>query len=200
MIKVIKECLTTKEIDVVNEYLMSANFNTRENHIPLHDNLFSNNQMDFGITTYGDMGKEISYIFNKICQCIIDCTSEISKEQYGSPILTKSYIMKFDNTNELMLGFDALRPPKVFRSMVFWNKEIENIHVVFPEKQIKEELSPGDIIIFPETQEFSRKILNKNKFPIYMSDFWNAPKNESPYPGLHHDEIAWGNPMYDKID
>ena len=200
MIKVIKQCLTESDINIVNNYLLSAKFNTKEDHIPLHDKLFENNPMDFGLTTYGDMGKEISFIFNKICNEISKATSEISQEEYGFPILTKSYIMKFNNSKQINLGFDGGRPEKVFRSLVFWNKDIKTITVSFPNKQITEQVSLGDVIVFPETQEFSRTILNDTEFPVYVSDFWNAPKNQSPYPGLHYEDVVWGNPMYDKID
>lgn len=200
MIKILKGCLKEEDIDFVNNYLSDARFNTRENHMPLHDNLFSNSNNNFDITTYGDMGKEISYIFNKICQCIADSTSEISGEQYGPPILTKSYIMKFSNYRELPLGFDPNRPLKVFRSLVFWNSNIDKISLYFPNQEITHELSPGDIIIFPETEDFIRTVVNSSDYPIYLSDFWNAPKNESPYPGLKYEDVAWGNPMYDKID
>ncbi len=200
MIEVIKKCLSESEIDTVNNYLLTAKFNTKENHIPLHDNLFNNNQMNFGITTYGDMGKEISYIFTKASNAISETTSKISGQEYGQSIVTKSYIMKFDNQKELDLGFDQNRPKDVFRSMVFWNKNIETIKVDFIQKNLNYELSPGDIIVFPETEDFVRKIINNTEFPIFLSDFWNAPKGQSPYPGLRYEDVAWGNPMYDKID
>lgn len=200
MIEIVKKCLNESEIDTVNNYLLTAKFHTKENHIPLHDNLFNNNPMNFGITTYGDMGKDISYIFMKISNSIAETVSKVSGQEYGQSIVTKSYIMKFDNHKELDLGFDQNRPKDVFRGMVFWNKHIEKIIVNFTNKNLNYDLFPGDIIIFPETEGFMRKIINNTDLPIFVSDFWNAPKGQSPYPGLSYDEVAWGNPMYDKID
>jgi hypothetical protein len=200
MIKIIKNCIDTKDIDYVNNYLASTKFNTKDDHVPLHDNLFNTSNNNFDITTYGDMGKEISFIFDKICKCIADATSEISGQQYGPPILTKSYIMKFNNYKELPLGFDPNRPDKVFRSLVFWNKSIDSLKLSFFGQNIVHDIFPGDIVVFPETEEFIRTVNNNTDFPIYISDFWNAPEGESPYPGLEYKDIAWGNPMYDKID
>lgn len=199
MISVIKNVLTKEDLDVVNTYLAQSGFNTKENHIPLHNNLFEKATLDFGITTYGDMGKEISYIFDKICDVIAKETSRLSGESYGSPILTKSYIMKFDNQHEISMGFDQGRPEQVFRSLVFWNKDIESVAVEFTSSGVTEDVHTGDIIIFPETSEFSRTLINSTEHPLFLSDFWNAPENKSPYPGLNYEDIAWGNPMYDKI-
>ena len=145
------------------------------------------------------MGKEISYIFDKISKCIESTVSEISGRSYGPPILTKSYIMSFEQ-KELPMSFDPNRPQDVFRSLVFWNRDILEMVVSLDNQNIKETLSPGDIIIFPETQEFSRTAINNTEFPIYVSDFWNAPAGQSPYTGLKYEDVAWGNPMYDKID
>ena len=75
-----------------------------------------------------------------------------------------------------------------------------NIQLYFKNKEVQKTLNVGDIVIFPETEDFFREILNSNQQEILVSDFWNAPKNQSPYPGLHYEDIAWGNPMYDKID
>lgn len=199
MIKVVKGYVNKEDIDLVNNYLISAKFNTREEHSPLHNNLFENNGSNFSITTYGDMGKDISHVFNKICECIKSNVSELTGKDYGPPILTKSYIMAF-NQKELPMSFDPGRPQDVFRSLVFWNKDIPNITVSLDNQDIKETLEPGDIIIFPETQEFSRTAINDTDFPIYVSDFWNAPSGQSPYTGLKYEDVAWGNPMYDKID
>lgn len=200
MIKVIKDCITQSDLEIVNNYLSTAYFNTKENHIPLHNNLFDNNVMDFGITTYGDMGKEISFVFSKISNAISKATSEISKKEYGQAIVTKSYIMKFENQKELNLGFDQSRPNDVFRSMIFWNKNIQEINVYFIKEKLNYNLAPGDIIVFPETENFIRKVTHNTEFPVFISDFWNAPKGQSPYPGLKYEDVAWGNPMYDKID
>lgn len=200
MIKVIKDCITQSDLEIVNNYLSTAYFNTKENHIPLHNNLFDNSVMDFGITTYGDMGKEISFIFSKISDAVSKATSEISKKEYGQAIVTKSYIMKFENQKELDLGFDQNRPNDVFRSMIFWNKNIQEINVYFIKEKLNYNLAPGDIIVFPETENFIRKVTHNTEFPVFISDFWNAPKGQSPYPGLKYEDVAWGNPMYDKID
>lgn len=200
MLSIIKNIVSDDDILFINNYLKNSEFNTKEKHIPLHNNLFENTTLNFGITTYGDMGTEISYIFDKICNAIQEKTSKISGELYGPPILTKSYIMQFVNQKEIVLGFDQSRPEKVFRSMVFWNNNINNISINFINKELQQTVAPGDIIIFPENYEFARTVVNFSAEPLYLSDFWNAPKDKSPYPGLNYEDIAWGNPMYDKID
>ena len=60
------------------------------------------------------MGKEISHILDKIAKSIQNNVSNLIKESYDPPILTKSYIMKFDGYNELNLGFDANNALTVF--------------------------------------------------------------------------------------
>ena len=127
MITVTQGVVSDSDITLINNYLEQASFNTKDKHSPLHNNLFENSLKDFSIVTYGDMGKEISHILDKIAKSIQNNVSNLIKESYDPPILTKSYIMKFDQYNELQLGFDFKRPQNVFRSLVFWNNKINKI-------------------------------------------------------------------------
>lgn len=200
MYKIIKSIATESELSYINNYLDNAQFNTKENHVPLHDPLFSNPNANFDIVTYGDMGAEISFIFDKYCNAIKDATSELTNKEYDRPILTKSYIMRYKEGTNIGMGYDNSRPENVYRSIVIWNDNYEGANIRFNNYKVGIELSPGDCLVVPETEEFARELTFVKSGNVMLSDFWNAPKGQSPYPGLAYGKITWGNPMYDKID
>lgn len=199
-IKVIKNICTSDELTFIHNYLSSAKFNTKEDHVPLHDPLFSQDNVFFDIVTYGDMGKEISYIFNKYCQEIKNAVSELENKKYGPPILGKSYIMRYKSGTGIGMHFAGDRPENVYRSIVIWNDDFSGGKIKFKNFKLAIDLSPGDCIVFPETEEYSREMTTVESGNVMLSDFWNAPDKESPYPGLPYMKVNWGNPLYDKID
>jgi hypothetical protein len=200
MYHIIKSVATTEELAVINNYLSTAKFNTKEDHVPLHDPLFLNPNVEFDIVTYGDMGAEISFIFAKYCKAIQSAVSELSGKQYDPPILTKSYIMRYKTGTSIGMGHDGSRPENVYRAMVIWNDDFSGGNIRFNNYKISTNLSAGDCIVFPETEEFARELTVVESGNVMISDFWNAPEKQSPYPGLSYNKISWGNPMYDKID
>lgn len=200
MYHIIKSVASAEELAVIGNYLVTAKFNTKEDHVPLHDPLFSNPNVKFDIVTYGDMGAEISFIFDKYCKAIQSATSELSGQKYGLPILTKSYIMRYKAGTSIDMSYDGSRPENVYRSIVIWNDDFSGGNIRFNNYKISTNLSAGDCLVFPETEDFARELTTIQSGSVMISDFWNAPENQSPYPGLPYNKISWGNPMYDKID
>jgi hypothetical protein len=189
---------TKEDLQLVNEFVNSVKFNTKDDHIPLHDPLFSNPNVNFDITTYGDMPKEVVDIFEKYTFAIQKAVSQTNKIFYDPPILGKSYIMRYVSGTSIPMGFGADRPKNVFRSIVQWNDSFKGGNFKFNNYKLGKNLAPGDCIIFPETEEFSREITVVEEGNLFLSDFWNAPVGESPYPGLKYDDIYWGNPLWEK--
>ena len=189
---------TKEDLLLVDEFVNSVKFNTKEDHIPLHDPLFSNPNVNFDITTYGDMPKEVVDIFEKYTFAIQRAVSQATKVFYDPPILGKSYIMRYVAGTEISMGFGSDRPKNVFRSIIQWNDSFKGGTFKFKNYKIGKTLVPGDCIIFPETEEFSREVTMIEDGNLFLSDFWNAPVGESPYPGLKYDDIYWGNPRWEK--
>ena len=91
------------------------------------------------------------------------------------------------------------RPKNVFRSILKWTDSHSGGELKFKNYKIAVDLKPGDCVIFPETEEFQREITTIDKGDLFISDFWNAPVGESPYPGLKYHEITWGNPRFKNL-
>jgi hypothetical protein len=188
---------TSEDLELIENFVNSVKFNTKNDHIPLHDPLFNQDNIKFEITTYGDMPKEVVAIFEKYCNAIKDAVSDISGISYDPPILGKSYIMKYNPGTSIPLEYSSDRPINVFRSIVKWNNYHEGGSFKFKNYKVAKNLIAGDCIIFPETEDFSREFTEVEKSPMFISDFWNAPVGQSPYPGLKYEDIYWGNPLWE---
>lgn len=204
-IKIVKDVVGIEELNIVLSYANNTKYNTKEDHIPLHDPLFSNGNVAFDIVTYGDMPKEVVDIFDKYCKKIKESVSSITGTEYDPPILGKSYIAKYNKNTKLDMGYDSIRPKNVFTSYVVWNSNFEGGKIRFKNYKIAVDLKPGDFIIFPEEEDYQREITEIKNGSLLLSQFWNAPVGQSPYPGLDYKDIYWGNPLwesrqYDKID
>lgn len=112
---------TAEDLELVGKFVDSVKFNTKEDHIPLHDPLFSQEGIAFDITTYGDMPREVVSIFEKYCDAIQEAVSQMSGIKYDPPILGKSYIMRYVPGKNVSVGYSADRPENVFRSIIKWN-------------------------------------------------------------------------------
>ena len=105
--------------------------------------------------------------------------------------------MKYVPGTHISPGYSSDRPENVFRSIVKWNDCHEGGNFRFKNYKIAKDLVAGDCIIFPETEDFSREFTTVDKKSMFISDFWNAPVGQSPYPGLKYEDIYWGNPLWE---
>lgn len=186
-----------KELKSIEDFINSVKFNTLEDHSPLHDPLFKIPGVNFDIVTYGDMPREIVSIFEKYTIAIKDAVTKMTGIQYNTPILGKSYILRYTPGKEISMFCSDDRPDNVFRSIVKWNNSHGGGIFKFKNYKIAKELSPGDCIIFPETVDFTRGFSTVTENSMFISDFWNAPVGQSPYPGLKYEDIHWGNPLWE---
>lgn len=197
MYSIIKNILSTDSINMVLDYAKNAKFNTKEDHIPLHDPLFSNPNVNFDLITYGDLNKEIVDEFIKICNKIKEETSRITGIKYDEPILGKSYIARFNTKTNPLQGYDSSRPAKTYTSIFIWGDDYQGAEFIINNNNYK--LNSGDCLVIPESNEYSRNVTELISGTMFVSQFWNAPSGTSPYPGLDYKDIYWGNPLYDKM-
>lgn len=188
---------TKEDLELIERFVNDIKFNTKEDHISLHDPLFSQDGINFDIVTYGDMSKDIVDVFKKYIYEIKKAVTEISKIEYGIPILGKSYILRYTSGKELPFGYSENRPKNTYRSVVIWNDNYVGGNFKFKNYKIAKKILPGDCIIFPDNEEFSWGLSKIDSGSVFLSDFWNAPVGQSPYPGLRYEDIYWGNPLWE---
>jgi hypothetical protein len=190
---------TAEDIQLVQDFINNVKFQTKEDHIPLHDPLYSQHNVEFDIATYGDMTREVVAVFEKYATAIGVAVSDMTKIFYDPPILGKSYIFRLTNERTFPMQWSTNRPKNVFRSILKWTDSHSGGELKFKNYKIAVDLKPGDCVIFPETEEFQREITTIDEGDLFVSDFWNAPVGESPYPGLKYNEITWGNPRFKNL-
>ena len=196
-IKVLKDVVGIEDLSLVLSYANNAKYNTKEDHIPLHDPLFDNPGVNFDLVTYGDMPREVVDVFDKYCKKIQSAVSELTNKEYDPPILGKSYIARYNEGSSVGMGYDSSRPKDVFVSYVFWNSLFDTGNIKFKNYKLGINLQPGDCVVFPEDDDHSREITKVNGKGLFISHFWNAPVGQSPYPGLDYKDIYWGNPLWE---
>jgi hypothetical protein len=190
---------TKEDIELVQDFINAVKFQTKENHIPLHIPLYSKYNVEFDIATYGDMTREVVAVFEKYTKAIGLAVSDMTKVFYDPPILGKSYIFRLTSEKTFPMQWSTNRPKNVFRSILKWTDSHTGGELKFKNYKIATDLKPGDCVIFPETEEFQREITSIGTGDLFISDFWNAPVGESPYPGLEYQNIHWGNPRFENL-
>lgn len=189
---------TAEDLKLVQDFLKDVKFNTKEDHVPLHNPLFSQDGINFDLITYGDMTKEVVSVFEKYTYAIQKTVSQINKIFYDPPILGKSYICRYNAGSNVPMQYASDRPKNVFRSILVWTNSHTGGNIKFKNYKIATNLNPGDCLIFPENENFERELSKVETGSLHISDFWNAPVGQSPYAGLNYDDIYWGNPRWEK--
>jgi len=194
---VIKNFLSNEDVQTVYEYAKSSNFHTKENHPPLHDNLFSQDSINFHIRTRGEFSDEILEIFSKYSRRFYETIAESNKDlEYLPPMFSKHYIAKYvSGFGELPLT-DTNRPAKTLVGYVVWNNNYNGGKLVSVNAKTQEEseinYSPGDLVIFEEGNlEDMRKITTVSDGTMYLSQAWMGLKGQSWFPSVDYDKVEW---------
>jgi len=192
--KIIKSFMTSKDVKTIVDYISTIKFNTKENHDPLHDNLYQEYNAQFDLHTRGEMTEEILKIFSKYSKGFYDLINSEFPDEYLPAMFSKHYIAKYSPGSEVFPQFDSSKPNSTYKSIIFWNNDFGGGELVFPKLEKTVIASPGDLIIFEENEENIcgiSKILNK---PLYFSEAWMGKKGQLWMPSNEpYDKIPWDN-------
>ena len=67
--KIFEKFILSEDLKIVQDYIQTIKFNTKEDHVPLHDGLFAEDATKFDIHTRGEMPDHILEIFSESTRC-----------------------------------------------------------------------------------------------------------------------------------
>jgi hypothetical protein len=193
----IKNFISAEDAQAVYEYAESSHFHTKENHPPLHDNLFSQESVNFHIRTRGEFSDDMLEIFSKYSRRFYESVRESSKDlEYLPPMFSKHYIAKYVSGFGELPVTDVSRPAKTLVGYVVWNNNFSGGKLVSINGNTQEEseinYSPGDLIIFEEGNiEDMRKITPVTDGTMYLSQAWMGLKGQSWFSSVDYDKVEW---------
>ena len=196
---VIKNFLSSEDVKAVYEYAESSTFHTKDNHTPLHDNLYSQDAITFDLRTRGEFSDEMLQIFSKYSKGFYDIVTEMNSElEYLPPMFSKHYIARYLPGSGEFSHTDKNRPAHTLVSYIFWNNNYSGGKIISVNSETQQEVeitySPGDLIIFEEgNSEDMRKITPVLDGKMYLSQAWMGLKGQSWFPNVDYDKVEWDN-------
>jgi len=193
----IKNFISSKDAQAVYEYAKSSHFHTKENHPPLHDNLFSQDSVSFHIRTRGEFSDEMLEIFSKYSKRFYESVKENNKNlEYLPPMFSKHYIARYIPEFGEPAQTDINRPAHTLVGYVIWNNNFSGGKLMAVNGNTQEEseidYSPGDLVIFEEgNMEDMRKITPVTDGTMYLSQAWMGLKGQSWFPSVDYDKVEW---------
>jgi hypothetical protein len=192
MITIVGNFISEEDVKVVSEYIKSVKFHTREDHVPLHNNLFENEGTTFDIHTRGEMPDHILAIFSKYSKGFYELVQAEEDSEYHPPMFSKHYIARYPKGSDSQPHTDNSKPEGTYGSYIVWNSDYTGGLIEFPELGQKFKAVPGDLIYFKEMPENARGITGIESGYMFVSEAWMGKKGQHFMPNkASYEEVQW---------
>lgn len=193
-ILIISNFISKEDVLVINEYISTINFHTRDSHVPLHDQLYEKYNAPFDLHTRGEMPKHILEVFSKYSKEFYDIINEIHPGQYLPAMFSKHYIARYNTGTEIGPQFDNSKPEGTYKSLIYWNNDFDGGKLNFPNLKLELTPNPGDLIFFLENEENKYSIEKITSGKLYQSEVWMGKIGKLWMPSKDtYEEIDWNN-------
>jgi hypothetical protein len=176
---IVENFISEEDVKVIQEYIKTIKFNTKEDHDPLHDKLFSIENNHFDIHTRGEMPDHILEIFSKYSKGFYKIVQDLNEEEYHPPMFSKHYILRYkEGANSPVHHNEDSKPKGTYGSIIVWQNADSGGEITFPylEKTIK--TNPGDLVFFEELELNSRGISDILSGNMFISEAWMGKKGQ----------------------
>lgn len=191
MIHIVKNFIQGQDLSLVQEYIKTIKFNTKDEHVPLHDNLFNKYNAPFDIHTRGEMPKEILDVFSKYSKGYWELVSSIEEIEYHPPMFSKHYIARYGVGELDGFHYANLRPENTYGSYIYWNDDFEGGKICFENDPNCITMNPGDILFFKESEVNKHRITNITNGYAFISESWMSPLGTCPDPNVDYNSVHW---------
>lgn len=190
--KIIANFINEEDLKVIQDYISTIKFNTKEDHVPLHDALFANEGTKFDIHTRGEMPDHILQIFSKYSKGYYEAVQSESELDYHPPMFSKHYIARYRSGAESEPHFNMEKPANTYGSYIVWKNAKRGGHILFPNRNIDMIASPGDLIIFKESEEDKHGISKIEEGEMFISEAWMGTKGQLWMPNrTPYEQVEW---------
>lgn len=196
---IIRNFFSDEESRTVADYARDAHFHTKDDHPPLHDNLYSQDSINFDIRTRGEFPDHILEILSSFSKRLYDYVSDMHKDvEYLPPMFSKYYIARYRDGAFEPPQTDKDKPAGTYVAYTYWNDDFVGGRMVSVDSINNSEtdvnLMPGDIVIFEEgNYSEMRSITPVSSGMLYLSQAWLGPKGRAWFSNVDYDKTDWDN-------
>lgn len=194
---VIRNFFSSEEVSLLAEYAQSAHFHTKEDHPPLHDNLYSQDSINFDIRTRGEFPDEVLKVFSEYSRRLFEYISELHSDiEYLPPMFSKYYIARYRPGAFEPPQTDKDKPSGTYVAYVYWNADFSGGQMVSVDSiggtEEVVDINPGDVVIFEEgNYSEMRSIRPITEGSLYLSQAWLGPKGKAWFSNVNYDTTIW---------
>lgn len=176
--KIYEKFICSEDLQAVQEYIKTIKFNTQDEHVPLHDNLFEKIGNKFDIHTRGEMPDHILEIFSKYSKGMYDGVTSWADGEYHPPMFSKHYIARHRAGSKKDLYFNPDKPEGTYGSYLVWQNPVVGGKIRFPKQGLEFSLTPGDLVVFEESENDIREITEIVDGDMFLSEAWMGKKGQ----------------------
>lgn len=176
--RIFEKFITQDDLKIMQDYLETIKFNTKDDHVPLHDTLFESNSVKFDIHTRGEMPDYILKIFSRYSQGMYEGILRWETEEYHPPMFSKHYIARYRPGSYSEPHFNIDKPKGTYGSYLVWKNPSLGGKIVFPKRGLEFVATPGDLIVFEESEEDLRGITEIIAGDMFLSEAWMGRKGQ----------------------
>ena len=192
MIHIVRNFIADQDLDAMTEYIESIKFNTKEDHVPLHSDLFSYSSTEFDIHTRGEMPDHILAIFSRYSKGLFDLVTSIEPEEYHPPMFSKHYLARYSKGSHSSIHWDNSKPEKTYKSYIFWTGGHTGGTLLFPNLAQEVAVYPGDLVYFIENEENSHGLTRIDDGSLVLSEAWMGIKGQLFMPSkVAYEDLDW---------
>lgn len=193
--KIVKGFIQKEDLEIVQNYIKTIKFNTKEDHVALHDSLFKDEGTKFDIHTRGEMPENVLNVFSKYSKGYYDLVQSENEELYHPAMFSKHYIARYRKGSYAEPHNNEKTKPKgTYYSFIVWQNAESGGDIVFSElgKSIRPE--PGDLVYFKDTFENNHGITEIISGELFISEAWMGIRGQHWMENrVSYEEVDWDN-------
>ncbi len=190
--KIVKDFISQDDLHTVQEYIKTISFNTKDEHVPLHDGLFDGGA-PFDIHTRGEMPQHILDIFSKYSKGYYEIVQAENTDKYHPAMFSKHYIARYrPGSSEPQHHNEDAKPEGTYVSYIVWQNAEAGGQFVFSGLDKTFPPNPGDLIYFKDNRENIHGISEIESGHLFLSEAWMGKvgqhwmQNKASY-----EEVQW---------
>lgn len=192
MYGVIENFISNEDLQIVQDYIKTIRFNTKDEHVPLHDKLYEVKEVTFDIHTRGEMPKHILDIFSKYSKGFYEIIQNLHPDvAYHPPMFSKHYIARYGIGSKIGPQYDPEKPEGTYKSFIYWNDDFDG-GLIGVDKGIEPfKPQPGSLIYCLESQGTRHIITEITSGSLFTSEAWVGRVGQAWMDGVDYENTDW---------
>lgn len=193
MFSVVKNFISKEDVSIVNDYISTIDFNTKDSHVELHNDLYENRGAMFDIHTRGEMPKHVLDIFSKYSKGFYEAVQDTEVEEYHPPMFSKHYIARYHAGASVGPQYDPGKPEGTYKSYIYWNSNFSGGEFGIESDGEFFVPEPGDLVFFPENKDNLHIIKKISDGYLFLSEAWMGRVGQAWMDNVDYEATNWND-------